>query len=151
MDYSFRPHPGGGAIHELTLYPVIGNCAGLDKGMYQYDPLNHALTGMKVTDDHIDELLDRAWITGDSKSKPQVFFAITARPERIQWKYESMVYAVIIKNVGALCQTLYLNATAMGLAPTALGGGNSDHFAKVTSLPYYHETLVGEFLVGSKK
>jgi SagB-type dehydrogenase family enzyme len=68
----------------------------------------------------------------------------------MQWKYQSMVYAVILKNVGALYQTLYLAATAMGLAPTALGGGDSDRFARATGRDYWGESLVGEFLVGAR-
>ncbi|NBB82130.1 MAG: SagB/ThcOx family dehydrogenase, partial [Alphaproteobacteria bacterium] len=150
MDYSFRPHPGGGAIHELTLYPVVGACDGLERGVYQYDPEAHVLRRMPVAEADLDHMLEVAWITGDRKSRPQVQFSITARAERMQWKYQSMVYAVILKNVGALYQTLYLAATAMGLAPTALGGGDSDRFARATGLDYYAESLVGEFLVGAK-
>jgi SagB-type dehydrogenase family enzyme len=94
-------------------------------------------------------LLHIAWITADKKSKPQVYFAITARFQRVQWKYESMVYALILKHVGVLYQTMYLVATAMGLAPCALGGGNSDLFALAAGLDYYAETTVGEFVLGT--
>ena len=80
---------------------------------------------------------------------PQVLLVITARFQRIQWKYQSMAYALILKNVGALYQTMYLVATAMGLAPTALGGGHSDLFATAAGLDYLAETSVGEFMLGS--
>lgn len=58
---------------------------------------------------------------------------------------------MILKNVGVLYQTMYLVATAMDLAPCALGGGDSDLFARATALDYYAETSVGEFLLGSKR
>jgi hypothetical protein len=45
---------------------------------------------------------------------------------------------------------MYLVATAMGLAPCALGGGDSDLFAAVARTNYYAETSVGEFILGSK-
>jgi SagB-type dehydrogenase family enzyme len=67
------------------------------------------------------------------------------------WKYESVAYSVLLKNEGALYQTMYLVATAMGLAPCALGGGDSDLFARAAGLDYYAETSVREFLLGSKK
>ena len=73
---------------------------------------------------------------------------ITARFGRVMWKYESMAYALVLKHVGVLYQTLYLTATAMGLAPCALGGGNSDAFCAAAGADYYEETTVGEFIVG---
>jgi SagB-type dehydrogenase family enzyme len=68
----------------------------------------------------------------------------------VSWKYQSVAYALILKEVGALYQTMYLVATAMNLAPCALGGGNSDLFAKAINTNYYAETSVGEFILGSK-
>jgi SagB-type dehydrogenase family enzyme len=62
-----------------------------------------------------------------------------------------MAYSVILKNVGALYQTMYLVATAMDLAPCALGGGDSDLFARAAGLEYTVETSVGEFLLGNKR
>ena len=62
-----------------------------------------------------------------------------------------MAYNVMLKNVGVLYQTLYLVATAMDLAPCALGGGDSDLFARAVGLDYFAETSVGEFLLGSKR
>ena len=38
----------------------------------------------------------------------------------------------------------------MGLAPCALGTGDSDLFAKIADLDYYEETSVGEFILGNK-
>lgn len=61
-----------------------------------------------------------------------------------------MAYATTLKNVGVLYQTMYLVATAMGLAPCALGGGDSDRFAAAVGSDYYTETSVGEFLLGSR-
>ncbi len=47
-------------------------------------------------------------------------------------------------------QTMYLVATALSLAPCALGAGNSDVFARALGSDYYDETSVGEFLLGSR-
>ncbi|MFN8625359.1 MAG: hypothetical protein U0587_05185 [Candidatus Binatia bacterium] len=52
--------------------------------------------------------------------------------------------------MGVLYQTMYLVATAMGLAPCAAGCGNADLFARAAGVDYYAETSVGEFLLGSK-
>jgi oxazoline/thiazoline dehydrogenase len=86
----------------------------------------------------------------DERGTPQVLIILAARFQRVTWKYSAMAYATVLKNVGVLYQTMYLVATAMGLAPCALGGGDSDIFAAATGGDYYAETSVGEFLLGSK-
>jgi oxazoline/thiazoline dehydrogenase len=118
--------------------------------VYRYDPYEHGLAPMAEKGRLVDQLLDLAWRTADSRSRPQVYFAVTAQFQRLQWKYESMVYSVVLKDVGALYQTMYLVATAMGLAPCALGGGSSDVFNQVTGIDYYAESQVGEFLLGTR-
>jgi hypothetical protein len=45
---------------------------------------------------------------------------------------------------------MYLVATAMDLAPCALGVGDSDRFTKLSGSSYLKETSVGEFALGSK-
>jgi len=46
---------------------------------------------------------------------------------------------------------MYLVATAMDLAPCALGGGDSDLFTKVAGTDYLQESSVGEFMLGRKR
>jgi SagB-type dehydrogenase family enzyme len=147
----FRVYPAGGAIHELEIYPVIARCEGLSTGIYRYDPARHALARLADRNEQVDTLLSTARSTLNHDCEPQVLLVITARFQRVQWKYESMAYALILKNVGVLYQTMYLTATAMGLAPCALGGGDSDLFAMAAGLNYYAETSVGEFALGTRK
>lgn len=148
MDYSYRPHPAGGAIHELEIYPVVARCEGLEAGVYHYNPKEHQLDVLAPIEERTRRLLNSAWFIADRRSPIQIYLGITARFQRMQWKYQSMVYATILKNVGALYQTFYLVATAMGLAPVALGGGDSELFGEILGLDYYEECLVGEFLLG---
>ena len=81
---------------------------------------------------------------------PPVLITLASRFQRLSWKYAAMAYATTLKNVGVLYQTMYLVATAMGLAPCALGGGNADRFAAAAGTEYYAESSVGEFLLGSR-
>ena len=46
---------------------------------------------------------------------------------------------------------MYLAATAMGLGPCAVGGGDADRFARAAGTDYCVETSVGEFLLGSQR
>ncbi|MBV8544702.1 MAG: SagB family peptide dehydrogenase [Acidobacteria bacterium] len=142
---SSRPYPGGGAVYELEIYLTIHNCADLRSGLYHYDPLEHRLARIG---DSSKALLQQA--TQEPYAPPQVLLTITARFARVFWKYESMGYALILKDVGALMQTLYLVAEAMGLGACAIGGGDSDVFAAAAGVDYYEETSVGEFIIGSR-
>lgn len=146
---SRRPYPAGGALYELEIYPVVQRCAGLEPGIYHYQAQRHQLSRLAEPGPAVQQLLGEAAAMAQMPGPPQVLLAITARFQRVQWKYSSLAYALILKHVGALYQTMYLVATAMGLAPCALGGGNSDLFAAAAGLDYYAETSVGEFLLGT--
>lgn len=146
---SFRPSPGGGALHELEIYPLVERCQGLDAGLYHYNPLRHELYRVAERNSYVELLIRMAAYTAKLESFPQVLLIISARFQRMQHKYQSMTYSVILKNVGALYQTMYLVGTAMGLATSALGGGHSDVFAQAAGLNYMEETSVGEFILGS--
>ena len=149
QELTSRPYPGGGARYELELYPVIHQCEGIAAGMYHYDPQEHLLSEIAPWNYGVEALLKDAARSSGGEEYPQVLIMVSARFQRISWKYQSMAYAVILKNVGVLYQTMYLTATAMDLAPCALGGGDSDLFCRVTGADYLEETSVGEFMLGS--
>ncbi|HEY6357857.1 MAG TPA: SagB family peptide dehydrogenase, partial [Vicinamibacterales bacterium] len=141
-----RVAPTGGAAYELDTYLAIRRCRGLRSGLYRYDPLGHALwrrAGMTLD---VDRLIASAGHA--ARTKPQVLVVLSARFGRTLRRYASMGYAMILKDAGVLLQTFYLAATAMGLAPCAIGGGDSDVFARAARTTYYEETSVGEFLLG---
>lgn len=147
---SMRVCPSGGAMHALELYLTISRCEGIAAGFYHYDPLGHALEHLsELGAAHQSRLADGSGAAG-MQSPPDVLITLAARFQRTGWKYQSMAYALILKDVGALYQQMYLVATAMNLAPCGLGGGNSDRFAKAAGLDYYAETSVGEFLLSGK-
>lgn len=145
-----RPYPSGGALYELELYPVVNNCEGIPSGLYHYEPLAHQLYRISDRTETVETLLNDARQSMGQQGKPQVLIVIAARFQRLAWKYESMAYALMLKHVGVLYQTMYLVATAMELSPCGLGGGNSDLFTKAAGFDYYAETSVGEFALGSQ-
>lgn len=145
-----RPYPGGGAAYELEIYVAVGDCKGLLPGLYRYRPDTHQLERVRDDTPEVQRLRESAQHTGRAPRPVQVLLLLAARFRRLSWKYESMVYATVLKDVGVLMQTIYLVATAMGLAVCAVGGGNSDLFAEATGLDYYEESTVGELILGSR-
>jgi SagB-type dehydrogenase family enzyme len=148
QELSSRPYPGGGACYELEIYPLVNLCAGVSPGLYHYDPQAHTLGLVAQPGPPTILLSEYSRMTAVMDATPQVALLISARFGRVMWKYESMAYALVLKQVGVLYQTLYLTATAMGLAPCALGGGNSDAFCTAAGCDFYEETSVGEFIIG---
>lgn len=149
-DFAHRPYPSGGALYELELYLVINTCDRMNSGLYHYQPLAHQLCRIADRTETVEALLNDAQRSMGQQAMPQVLIVIAARFQRLAWKYESMAYALMLKHVGVLYQTMYLVATAMELAPCSLGGGNSDLFAKAAGCDYYAETSIGEFALGSR-
>ncbi len=150
MDFTTRPYPAAGGLYELEFYAAVRACEDLDPGIYHYDPEPHHLARVSGPTGGCDALLaDAAFSAGIAADTLQVLIILAARFGRLAWKYESIAYSLILKDVGVVYQTMYLAATAMNLAPCALGCGDSDLFARAAEIDYFEETSVGEFLLGS--
>ena len=146
--HDVRPYPSAGASYELELYLAIDKCEGLARGFYHYDANAHVLVPIGVPTNELEALLGGATYAMGAPAAPQVLITITARFGRISWKYSSIAYSLILKDVGVLTQTLYLMATDMGLGGCAIGIANIDLFAKMTGIEFHVEGPVGQFAIG---
>jgi len=147
---TFRPVSGAGAMHELELYLTVTRCDGLEPALYRYDPSAHELEWIAAPNAASQGLVKDAMQAAGLKTPPDILITLAAHFKRIAWKYESMAYAATLKHVGVLYQQFYLVATALNLAPCALGAGNSERFAAAAGTSYYAETSVGEFALASR-
>jgi SagB-type dehydrogenase family enzyme len=148
VTYAVRPYPSGGGSYELELYLAVDKCEGLARGFYHYDAGAHALVPIAVRAHALDSLLMAAEFAMAAPAPPQILITIAARFGRVSWKYSSIAYALILKDVGALMQTFYLMATDMGLGGCAIGIANIDLFAKMTGIEFHVEGPVGQFALG---
>jgi SagB-type dehydrogenase family enzyme len=148
IEYAARPYPAGGSAYELELYLTVANCEGLARGFYHYDAGSHALMPIAVGAPELEATLAAAEFAMDAPAPPQILITIAARFGRISWKYTSIAYSLILKDVGVLIQTLYMMATDMGLGGCAIGTSNIDLFAKMTGIEFHVEGPVGQFAIG---
>jgi SagB-type dehydrogenase family enzyme len=151
VDYTTRPYPGSGSAYELELYLTVANCEGLARGFYHYDADRHALVPIGVRAQEFETMLTSAVFAMDAAAAPQILITIAARFDRISWKYSGIAYALILKDVGVLIQTLYMMATDMGLGGCAIGTSNIDLFARMTGIEFHVEGPVGQFALGRGK
>ena len=145
-----RPVACGGGMQEIDTYLVIQRCDGVASGVYRYDPQEHQLLRLDALNGACEQLLQNARHFSAAEQQPDVLFQFAARYGRLSWKYEGVVYALILKHVGVIMQQLYLVATALNLAPCSLGSNDSELFARATSLDPWTDVCVGELMLSSR-
>ena len=148
LTFAPRPFPSGGGSYELELYLAVSTCEGLAPGLYHYDTGEHALVAIDARPQDVATMLRQAQYAMDAAALPQIVITITARFGRVAWKYSSLAYSLILKDVGVLMQTLYLMATDVGLGGCAIGSTNIDLFEKMTGIAFHVEGPVGVFALG---
>jgi len=149
---SLRNYPSGGARYPLEIYPVLLNVSSLSKGFYYYHPFHHRLAHLGRKPRYLDALrlvarrrMDRS---PDDSNEPAVLFIVTAVASRVSWKYDGIPLPLILQETGALYQTMYLIAAAMGLAPCAVGAFPERAVGEILGLDPAEETQVGLFALG---
>lgn len=147
-----RPYPSAGGVYELELYPVVRRVAGLAASMYHYDSFDHVLRPVADGESKaVQQLLKPAAATLAGGAQPQVLLVVAARAGRLMWTYEQIGYALILKDVGALMQTVYLVGAAMGLGVCAQGYADTASFAAATGAAELVESAVGSIVVGAAR
>lgn len=145
-----RPVACGGAMQEIDTYLIIRRCEGVASGVYRYDPREHQLLRLDVLNGACEQLLRDACYASGAEQPPDILFQFAARYGRLSWKYEGIVYALILKHVGVIMQQLCLVATALNLAPCSLGNGDSELFSRATSLNPWTDVCVGELMLSAR-
>lgn len=144
-----RPYPSAGACHPLEAYVAVSRCRGLDAGLWHYHPQQHALFRMDVPAELVEGLVLDAMHASGADAPPQLLLVLSARFGRTAWVYGRLARRFVLQEVGVVFQSVYLVATAMGLAACALGRGSSTRFAKLTGFDPRVEASVGEIMLGS--
>jgi SagB-type dehydrogenase family enzyme len=143
-----RPYPGAGACHPLEVCVVASSCDDLELGLYRYEPATHGLVAIAADASRLAQLLAGARSAAGIAGNPPVLIVLAARFARVLWKYEGVGYANTLKDAGGLLQTMYLAATAMGLAGCALGGGDSECFSAAAGVGFFETSSIAEFILG---
>jgi len=151
-EQALRPFPGGGARSELEVYVIANQVEGLVAGAYSYDPQAGDLVFVRPADEQqraLNRRIDDA-TGGALGTAPPAVLVVTAVFGRIMWKYRDIGLSLIYQDVGCLYQTLYLVATALGLAPCAIGAGYGLENTRWLGLDPLVEAQVGSFVLGPR-
>jgi SagB-type dehydrogenase family enzyme len=149
---SLRNYPSGGARYPLEVYPLVENVQSLPKGIYYYHPFEHRLELINQKKSYRNALLNsalqRMGTDAARDGRPAVLFLVTAVFGRTAWKYRGIPLHLILQEVGALYQTMYLAATALGLAACSVGAFPERAVAEILNLDGRDESEVGMFALG---
>ena len=115
---SLRNATAGGALCCLERYPCISRCVGIPPAMYWYNSREHR---PEFVAKDASTLVREAQTSMLAKMPPDVLICIAARFYIKQSKYVSISYSLILKEVGALFELMYLHAAAMSLSGLRLG------------------------------
>jgi SagB-type dehydrogenase family enzyme len=143
-----RPYPAAGALYELELYLAAGRCESVEPGVHHYVADRHALATVPGAAHEAARLLADAASAMAVQEPPPALVVIAARPDRLAWKYGTLSYTLVLKDVGVLLELMALSATAMDLGGCPLGTGDAAAFARATGLHRDQEASVGEFAFG---
>ncbi|GAA3118869.1 SagB family peptide dehydrogenase [Nonomuraea salmonea] len=147
---SDRPYPSVGSRYELELYVVAGDCGDMPRGVYHYDPLDHGLRRLPGAPADVGAALENARLAAEMDDPPPVLVIITARFRRLSWKYNGLSYAMMLKNVGMLTQTLCLVAAGLGLGAHPLESVDVELWADALDADWRVESSVGALVLGRK-
>ncbi|MGQ0841309.1 SagB family peptide dehydrogenase [Actinokineospora sp.] len=150
-EISDRPYLSINGLYELEVYLCLHRCTGLPRGIYHFDPQEHALTLVNDVERELDEVLDNAMVGSGTSQWPPAMVTMTARVARSSWMYGGIAYALTLTHVGALQQMLCISATAMGLAACVPAIDPGDVVDSALRLRWPEEIGVGEFVFGYRR
>jgi SagB-type dehydrogenase family enzyme len=127
---NFRTVPSAGCRHALETYVAAFRVAGLDKAVYRYLPLDHALIEV-VRQPGLEAQLAEATFGQRFCSAGAATFVWTAVPARMEWRYAEASYKVIALDAGHACQNLYLACEAVSAGTCAIAAYDQERMDRL--------------------
>ena len=141
-----RCAPSGGALYPLELYVVAAEVAGLEPGLYHYDPLRDVLERVRGAQRRELEGLTPY----DELVVPSAaVVAISAVFWRSRFKYGARAYRFALLEAGHAAQNYLLAATALGLSACPVGGFFDRRVDALLGIDGLHEASLYLLPVGS--
>ncbi|HSG98939.1 MAG TPA: SagB/ThcOx family dehydrogenase [candidate division Zixibacteria bacterium] len=129
------PHhttPSAGGLYPLELYVAADNVAGLEAGLYHFQTADTSLEMIDVGTHNaaLHEAANGQYAVGYAPAT----LVITARFERMTFKYADRGYRYAYMEAGAVCQNVYLQCEALGLGTVAVGAFNDERLSRLIEI-----------------
>lgn len=123
-DIPRRVFPSAGGLQSLDIHVLVNNVAGLERGHYEYDPLDHSLV-LAESGDFRAPVVEASFAT-NWLMHAQAVIALVGNYERVAWKYGTRGYRYMAMDAGVACGQLYLAAASLNLAVNAVAAFQDD-------------------------
>ena len=146
--FPVRFTPSAGGLQPVDLYLVVSNVEGVRKGLYYYDPVEHAL---KMLDEgNLRRHLVRCCLFEEWIGHAPVVLILVCNMQRVLWKYSDRSYRFVHVDTGVLTGTMYLVGTALDLVTCAVAGYFDDMLNNLLQLDGHTEFVSLVFVIGDK-
>lgn len=144
---TLRTVPSGAARHSFETYLAVLNVDTLEKGIYRYNMLQHAIIKIKSID-NLNEKIVSAALNQSFVKKSSVFFIWSSIPYRSEWKFSIEAAKIILLDCGHLCQNLYLATESLNIGMCAIAAYNQTKMDKIIAVDGENEFSVYAAAVG---
>ena len=127
-----RTAPSAGALYPLEIRLLSGGIAGLDAGLYHYDPNSHSLLP-ELKGDLRASLSEAALGQGSIRRAPCILL-ISGVVSRTAVKYGSRAERYVLMEAGHSAQNVYLQAASMALGTVSIGAFQDDRAKEVLQI-----------------
>jgi len=143
----YRTAPSAGALFPIDIYIVVVSVQDLSPGVYKYIPKNHSLK--KVVDGSIISDVYETALKQDAIKEAPASLIISSVLERTEAKYGKRAERYVYIEVGAVCENVYLQCSAIGLGTVFIGAFNDNALKAVLQLTK-EENPMGIMPIGRK-
>jgi SagB-type dehydrogenase family enzyme len=145
----FRAAPSAGALYPIELYIVPNNVKGAECGIYHYEPKEHKL--VLVKEGQFGAEMEKAAFGQSYVNDAAAIIIFTAIPSRSSAKYGEEGAARFINiEAGHISQNILLQAVALDLGATPIGGFSQDFVDMLMGLDGEKEKSIYLTIVGEK-
>lgn len=135
-----RAAPSGGALYPVDLYAVVHDIDGLQPGLYHFQVSDSSLELLRSGD--FADKIHVAANEQDAIGGSPVTLIMAARFDRSTQKYADRGYRYTYIEAGAICENIYLVATALGLGTVAVGSFNDAEVNAFLEVDGLHEAAL---------
>lgn len=141
-----RSAPSAGGLAPIEIYIVANRVAGLDPGLYHYDPLHHRLHVLERAE--LRQRVVAACLDQDFLAQAGAVLVLTAVHLRTVWKYGERGYRYVLLDAGHVAENIQLEATSLGLGSCAVGAFYDDELNALLGVNPEEEFAVLAVAVG---
>jgi len=124
-----RTTPSAGGLYPIETYVVANRATGLERGVYHYFPIDHALE--RLAEGDYSEAVAHAALDQRMCARAPAVFIWTAIVQRSRMKYGARCYRYIYLDAGHVGHSVALAAEGLGLGYCAVGAFYDDEVAEL--------------------